>query len=69
MGPEGSGDPYDVLLLKANTAPDRLRQSLIGGHVMMEGFGGMGWGMGLGSALVVVLLVLGVVALIKYLRN
>ena len=21
MGPEGSGDPYDVLLLKANTAP------------------------------------------------
>jgi hypothetical protein len=36
---------------------------------MMEGFGGTGWGMGLVGVLVVVLLVLGIVALVKYLRN
>jgi hypothetical protein len=34
---------------------------------MMDGFGGMGFGMGLGGWLVVLLLVLGVAALIKYL--
>lgn len=36
---------------------------------MMEGFGGMGWGMGLVSALVVVLFVLCIAALVKYLRS
>ena len=33
---------------------------------MMQGYGGMGWGMGLFSVLVVLLLVLGVAALVKY---
>ena len=36
---------------------------------MMDGFGGMGWGMGLTSLLVVVLLVLGIVALVKYIST
>ncbi len=36
---------------------------------MMQGYGGMGWGMGLFSVIVLVLLVLGVAALIKYLKS
>ena len=36
---------------------------------MMQGYGGMGWGMGLTSALVLVLLVLGIAALVKYLKK
>jgi len=36
---------------------------------MMQGYGGMGWGMGLVSVLVVLLLVLGVAALMKYLKS
>lgn len=36
---------------------------------MMQGFGGMGWGTGLVSVLILVLLVLGVAALFKYLRS
>ncbi|WP_264185774.1 hypothetical protein [Roseicella aerolata] len=36
-------------------------------HGMMDGMAGMVWGMGLVWLLVVVLLVLGVVALLKYL--
>ena len=36
---------------------------------MMQGYDGMGWGMGLVSVIVLVLLVLGVAALIKYLKS
>ena len=36
---------------------------------MMQGYGGMGWGMGLGSTIGFVLLLLGVAALVKYLRS
>ena len=36
---------------------------------MMQGYGGMGWGMGTVSVLILVLLVLGVAALIKYLTS
>ena len=36
---------------------------------MMQGYGNMGWGMGFISLLVLVLLVLGVMALLKYLRS
>lgn len=36
---------------------------------MMYGLGGMGWGMGLISLLVLVLLILGVAALVKYLAS
>jgi hypothetical protein len=36
-------------------------------HDMMDGMGGMMWGMGLVWLLVVLLLVLGVAALVKYL--
>ncbi len=35
----------------------------------MNGMEGMGWGMGLIGVLVLILLVLGIVALIKYLRS
>lgn len=35
--------------------------------MMMEGMQGMGWGMGLISLLVLVLVVLGIAALVKYL--
>jgi len=34
---------------------------------MMNGMGGMGWGMGLSGLLVLVLLSLGIAALVKYL--
>lgn len=36
---------------------------------MMQGYGNMGWGMGLTSVLVLVLLILGVAALVKYLKS
>jgi Na+-transporting methylmalonyl-CoA/oxaloacetate decarboxylase gamma subunit len=36
---------------------------------MMQGFYGMGWGMGLVGLLVLVLLILAIAALIKYLRS
>jgi hypothetical protein len=36
---------------------------------MMYGLDGMGWGMGLISLLVLVLLILGVAALVKYLMS
>ena len=36
---------------------------------MMNGMEGMGWGMGLMGALVLVLLVLGIAALVKYLTS
>lgn len=36
---------------------------------MMQDYGQMGWGMGLVSLLVLTLLVLGVVALVKYLSK
>lgn len=36
---------------------------------MMDGFGGMGWGMGLIGILVLVLVVLGIAALVKYLAS
>ena len=36
---------------------------------MMNGMGGMMWGMGLASLLLIVVLVLGIAALIKYLRS
>ncbi len=36
---------------------------------MMQGYGGMGWGMGLTGVLVLVLLVLGIAALVKYLKK
>jgi hypothetical protein len=36
---------------------------------MMYGLDGMGWGMGLISLLVLVLLILGVAALVKYLAS
>ncbi len=36
---------------------------------MMDGFGGMGWGMGLLGLLVLILVVLGIAALIKYLMS
>ncbi|MDX6748556.1 hypothetical protein SH611_01925 [Geminicoccaceae bacterium 1502E] len=39
------------------------------GGGMMEGMGGMMWGMGLVWILVIVLLVLGIAALVKYLRG
>ena len=39
------------------------------GEPMMNGMEGMGWGMGLLGLLVVVLLVLGVAALVKYLLS
>ena len=35
----------------------------------MDGFGGMGWGMGLLGLLVLILVVLGIAALIKYLMS
>ena len=35
----------------------------------MQGYGGMGWGMGLVSVIVLVFLVLGVAALVKYLKT
>lgn len=35
----------------------------------MDGFSGMGWGMGLLGVLVLVLVVLGIAALIKYLAS
>jgi hypothetical protein len=37
--------------------------------MMHDMMGGMGWGMELGGLLVVLLLVLGIAALIKYLRS
>jgi hypothetical protein len=36
---------------------------------MMDGFGGMGWGMGLYGLLIIAVLILAVAALIKYLRS
>ena len=36
---------------------------------MMQGYGGMGWSMGLVSVIVLVLLILGVAALVKYLKR
>ncbi len=36
---------------------------------MMNGMGGMGWGMGLIGLLVLVFLVLGIAALVKYLMS
>ncbi len=36
---------------------------------MMQGYGGMGWGMGLVSVLALLVLILGVAALVKYLRS
>ncbi len=36
---------------------------------MMQGMAGMGWGMGLVGLLVLVLLVLGIAALVKYLAS
>jgi len=36
---------------------------------MMDGFGGMGWGMGLLGLLVLVLVVLGIAALVRYLAS
>ena len=36
---------------------------------MMQNYGQMGWGMGLGSLLVLAILILGVVALVKYLAK
>jgi len=39
-----------------------------GMQTMMNGMGGMGWGMGLIGTLVLVLLVLGIAALVKYLQ-
>lgn len=36
---------------------------------MMDGYGGMGWGMGAVSLLVLVLVVLGIFALVKYLAK
>jgi hypothetical protein len=36
---------------------------------MMQGYGGMGWGMGVVSLLVLALLLLGIAALVKYLRS
>jgi hypothetical protein len=36
---------------------------------MMRGYGGMGWGMGLVSVIVLRLFVLGVAALVKHLKS
>lgn len=36
---------------------------------MMQGFGGMGWGMGALGLLAVILVILGIAALIKYLAK
>lgn len=36
---------------------------------MMNGWDGMGWGIGVGGSLILILLVLGVAALIKYLTS
>ena len=36
---------------------------------MMQGYDGMGWGMGFFSLLLIVLIILAVAALIKYLRS
>jgi hypothetical protein len=36
---------------------------------MMNGFGGMGWGTGLTDLVVLTVLVLGIAALLKYLRK
>jgi hypothetical protein len=36
---------------------------------MMNGYGGMGWGAGLTGLLVLAVLVLGIAALMKYLRK
>lgn len=36
---------------------------------MMQGYDGMGWGMGLGGILILAVLILTIAALIKYLRS
>jgi len=36
---------------------------------MMDGISGMGWGMGLVSLLVILVLILGIAALLKYLSS
>lgn len=36
---------------------------------MMQGYGGMGWGMGLFGVLVLLFLILAIAALLKYLRS